>query len=165
MKKTTKAVPFVLAGGMALAGLVRWEGNVTHVYADRLAGGLPTYCAGATGWDQQVGKQLSEEYCAKVNRGTLLKYGTAIAACTEWQHLNQFRFDALTLFAVNVGVNAACGSRAVRLINAGQIKEGCDALARTPDGNPSWSFASGKYVQGLQNRRLFERDWCLRGLA
>lgn len=158
-------LPFVLAGLTATAGLERWEGNILKVYPDRLANGLPTYCAGMTDWNAKVGTTLTPQYCTEVNKTTLIKYGLAIAACTEWKYLTQFRFDALTLFAINVGVRAACGSQTVKMINAGKIKQGCDLLAFKPNGTPNWSFAMGKFIAGLYNRRLFERDWCLRGLT
>jgi len=59
-----------------------------------------------------------------------------------------------------VGKEGACGSQAVRNINAGRVMQGCDLIARTPDGRPNWSSAGGKYVQGLQNRRQAERKLC-----
>jgi GH24 family phage-related lysozyme (muramidase) len=65
------------------------------------------------------------------------------------------------MFAINVGKDGACNSRAVRLINAGHIAAGCAALHTGPDGRPAWSYASGKYVQGLQNRRRAEAVLCL----
>ena len=67
----------------------------------------------------------------------------------------------LTMFAINVGKEGACNSQAVRAINAGRVAEGCNLIARTPSGQPNWSNAAGKYVQGLQNRRQAERALCL----
>jgi GH24 family phage-related lysozyme (muramidase) len=158
-------LPFVLAGATVAGGLERWEGNIKEVYADKLAYNVPTMCAGMTDWKAVVGTKLTDDQCRVINKATLVKYGTAIAYCTEWKHLTQYRFDALTLFAVNVGVSAACGSSAVKAINRGDIKGGCDLIALKPNGTPNWSYAGGKYVRGLYNRRLFERDWCLRGLS
>jgi lysozyme len=40
------------------------------------------------------------------------------------------RFVALTSFAYNVGVKAACGSSAIKLINQGRTAEGCEALLK-----------------------------------
>ena len=51
--------------------------------------------------------------------------------------------------------------QAVRQINAGAVKAGCDLIARTPDDRPNWSYAGGVFVQGLQNRRQAERALCL----
>ena len=150
-----------LTGPLAWSTLERWEGNILRVYADNLAGGIPTYCAGRTDWKAPVGTRLTSDECREVNKTTLLEYGYAVLGCTEWSHLTPYRLVALTIFTINVGKAGACGSRAFRLINEGQYAAGCDALARSPSGAPVWSYANGKYLQGLQNRRQAERAICL----
>lgn len=159
------AIPAVLLAALtsplAYTTLERLEGNVKQVYADHLVGGLPTYCAGRTDPKAQVGTKLTDDQCREVNKVTLLEYGYAVLGCVNWDYLTATRLIGLTMFAINVGKDGACGSRAVRLINAGQIAQGCDALARGPDGKPAWSYAGGQFVQGLQNRRQAERKLCL----
>lgn len=152
-----------LTSPLAHHTLEQMEGNVLRVYADHLAGGLPTYCAGRTDRAAVVGTALTDDQCRAVNKTTLLEYGYAVLGCTNWQHLSPRRLVGLTMFAVNVGKDGACASRAVRLINTGQVAQGCAALATGPDGKPAWSYANGVYVQGLQNRRLGERALCLQG--
>lgn len=151
-----------LTSPLAYTTLERWEGNVLQVYADNLAGGLPTWCAGQTQGPKPgpVGTKLTSDQCAEVNKGTLLEYGYAVLGCTNWDYLSASRLVALTIFAVNVGKAGACGSQAVRQINAGNVLAGCDLIARTPDGRPNWSTAGGQFVQGLQNRRQAERALC-----
>lgn len=156
------ALVAALGSGFAVVTLEQFEGNVTAVYADKLAGGLPTYCAGRTDWKAPVGTRLTSDTCKEVNKITVLEYGYAVLACTTWDNLSGYRLVALTMFAINVGKQGACGSRAVRLINAGQIVEGCRAIAYTPDGRPSWSYAGGKFVQGLHNRRQAEAVLCVK---
>ena len=146
---------------LAYTMLERWEGNILHAYADHLANGIPTYCAGRTDWAAPVGERLTSDDCKVVNKTTLLEYGYAILGCVNWDFLNPNRVIALTIFAVNVGKEGACGSCAVRLINAGDVVAGCGAIASGPDGKPAWSYANGKYVQGLQNRRQAEKALCL----
>lgn len=150
-----------LTGPLATSTLDRVEGNVLHVYADNIAGGVPTYCAGRTDWSAPVGTKLTSDDCKAVNKTTLLEFGYAVLGCTTWAHLTPTRLVALTIFAINVGKDGACGSQAVKNINAGNIVEGCNLLARTPSGAPNWSFSNGVYVQGLQNRRQAERSLCL----
>lgn len=152
-----------LSGPLAYGTLERWEGNVLHVYSDRLASGTPTFCAGRTDWTAPVGAKLTSDQCREVNKVTLLQYGYAVLGCTEWRHLTDTRLVALTIFAVNVGVAGACGSQAIKQINAGNIVAGCNLISTRPDGLPNWSFSDGVYRQGLQNRRLAERDLCLKG--
>lgn len=149
-----------LTSPLAYTTLERMEGNILRVYADHLAGGVPTYCAGRTDWKAKVGEKLTDDQCREVNKVTLLEYGYAILGCVSWDYLTASRLIGLTMFAVNVGKEGACGSQAVRNINAGRVMQGCDLIARTPDGRPNWSNAGGKYVQGLQNRRQAERKLC-----
>ena len=154
-----------LTGPLANVTLDRWEGNIKHVYADKLANSIPTYCAGRTDWAAPVGTKLTSDQCVEVNKVTLLEYGYAVLACTEWKYLTPTRLVSLTIFAINVGKTAACGSQTFAKINAGRIVEGCNLLARTPSGSPNWSVAGGVYVQGLQNRRQAERALCLEDQA
>ena len=150
-----------LTSPLAYTTLERWEGNILSVYADKLAGNIPTYCAGRTDWSAPVGVKLTSDQCRAVNKTTLLEYGYHMLGCVQWDFLTAKRLIGLTMFAINVGKDGACGSQAVRQINAGRIAEGCNLIARTPDGRPNWSTAGGKFVQGLQNRRQAERALCL----
>jgi lysozyme len=152
-----------LTSPLAYNTLERWEGNVLAVYADHLADGLPTFCAGRTDWTATVGARLTSDQCAAVNKATLLEYGYAVLGCANWAHLTPTRVVALTVFAINVGKAGACGSQAVQAINRGEVAQGCQLLAYTPAGAPNWSTASGKYVQGLHNRRKAERALCMEG--
>lgn len=150
-----------LTGPLATKTLEQVEGNVLHVYSDRLASNVPTYCAGRTDWQAPVGAKLTSDQCAEVNKATLLEYGYAVLGCTTWAHLTPTRLVGLVIFAINVGKAGACGSQAVKQINVGNVEAGCNLIATRPDGRPNWSYADGIYVQGMQNRRLAERDLCL----
>lgn len=169
MKVNGKIVPAVLAAALtsplAYSTLERLEGNVLRVYADHLAGGIPTYCAGRTDWNARVGSRLTSDECREVNKATIIEYGAAVLACTEWSNLTADRLIGLTMFAINVGKKGACGSQSIKAINAGQIAKGCDLLATRPDGKPNWSNAGDRYVPGLQNRRQAERALCLVGVS
>lgn len=161
----------ITTGSIALASpflmdfLGKWEGREYIVYADKLAGGLPTVCKGITKWTSPypvvVGQRWSAEKCNEVERRVTIETQTKLSRCITNKNIAQNVFDALTSHAHNVGVNGTCSSRAVRLINAGQIEAGCNALAHGENGRPVWSYASGKFVKGLYNRRLAERKLCL----
>lgn len=150
-----------LSSPLAYTTLERWEGNIKQVYADQLAGGLPTYCAGRTNPAAVVGTKLTDDQCRQVNKVTLLEYGYAVLGCVNWDYLTAKRLIGLTMFAINVGKQGACGSQAVQNINVGRVEQGCNLIARTPTGAPNWSSAGGVFVQGLQNRRQAERKLCL----
>lgn len=152
----------VLTSAPTLTLLTQLEGNILKVYPDRLAGGIPTYCAGKTDWSIPLNTTFTTDECKEVNKTTLLDYGFAVLGCTTWKHLNPDRLVALTMFAINVGKAGACGSQAVQQINLGKIQEGCRLIAYKPSGAPNWSYAGGVYVQGLHNRRVIEYNLCIK---
>lgn len=147
-----------------------WEGNGQNtVYADKLARGLPTVCKGITKhvspYSVVVGDYWSDARCAEVEHLVIEKGQLALADCLTNQAIGQNTFDALSSHAHNVGTANTCASRAVGLINAGRIADGCKALAWAPDGKPVWSYvtdAQGRkvFVQGLYNRRRAEAELC-----
>ncbi len=153
--------------------LGNWEGTGQNiVYADKLAGGLPTVCMGITRHTSPepviVGDYWSDTRCAEVEQLVVQKSQLKLADCLTNQAIGQNTFDALSSHGHNVGTPNTCASRAVGLINAGRIPEGCRALAWAPDGvTPVWAYvtsAGGKkvFIQGLHNRRLAEMELCLK---
>lgn len=162
-------------GGLSLASiplmifLALWEGGGEGmtVYADKLANGLPTACHGITHYvtDEPVvvGEYWSKEKCDRVMRVALTKVQLELLSCLTHEP-PQGVFDAISSLAWNVGAPKACGSQSVRHINRGDYVNGCRLLSNTFSGKPNWSYASGRFVQGLYNRRQAERDkLCLAG--
>ncbi|WJV21659.1 MULTISPECIES: lysozyme [Pseudomonas] len=169
----------IAAGALALASaplvvfLGTWEGHGQNiVYADKLARGLPTVCKGITRYTSPdpvvIGDYWSDARCAEVEQLVIRKTQLQLADCITNPKVSQNTFDALTSHGHNNGAPRTCASRAVALINAGRIVEGCKALAWAPDGKtPVWAFitdAQGRkrFVQGLHNRRLAEMELCLK---
>ncbi|SFX92499.1 MULTISPECIES: lysozyme [unclassified Pseudomonas] len=169
----------IQAGALALASaplvvfLGTWEGHGQNtVYADKLAGGLPTVCKGITRHTSPfpvvVGDYWSDARCAEVEQLVISKGQLQLADCITNQDVGQNTFDALSSHGHNVGTPGTCASRAVGLINAGRIAEGCRALAWAPDGKtPVWAFVTDaqgrkRFIQGLHNRRLAEMELCLK---
>lgn len=161
----------ITAGALALASaplmtfLERWEGRRYVVYADKLAGGLPTVCKGITPWTSPypvvVGERWSKAKCDEVEGLVVAKTQKKLAQCITNTDVTQNVFDALTSLAHNIGVERVCSSTAVYYINRGDIKRGCDAIAHRANGKPNWSYAGGKYIPGLYNRRLAEKKLCM----
>ena len=167
MDKIKKAsVPVALAAaltaGSTLTLLTQLEGNILSVYPDKLAGGIPTYCAGRTDWKAPTGKTFTTDECNEINKLTVAEYGYAILDCTTWEHLTPNRLVALTMFAINVGKKAACNSQAITYINSGNITVGCNLISNRPDGTPNWSYSDGVYRPGLYKRRKVEAALCLK---
>ena len=148
------AAGVTLAAASLMAFVANWEGDERTAYADKLAYGLPTVCNGHTGPDVRVGDVWSKEQCDAVLVRNLEKHGSGLLKCVTVP-LNQNQFDALSSWTFNVGVGAACGSTLVKLLNQGQYTPACNQL-------PRWNRAGGKEVRGLTNRRMAERDLCLK---
>lgn len=171
LRNRIAAGALVLASGVLTAFLSKWEGSGQNVvYADKLANGLPTVCLGITRHTSPVplviGDYWSDARCAEVERLVISKGQLGLADCLTNQAISQNAFDALSSHGHNVGTPNTCASRAVGLINAGRIAEGCRALAYAQDGTPVWSYVTdehgGKvFVQGLHNRRIEEMELCL----
>ncbi|WP_231421425.1 lysozyme [Pseudomonas sp. Leaf59] len=167
----------IAAGAIALCSstlvlfLGTWEGNGQNtVYADKLAGGLPTVCKGITHhtspYPVVVGDYWSDARCNEVEQLVISKGQLQLADCITNQQVGQNTFDALSSHGHNFGTASTCASRAVGLINAGRIKDGCQALAWAPDGKtPVWAYVTGPpgkkvFIPGLHARRLAEAALC-----
>ena len=148
------AAGVTLAAASLMAFVAGWEGDERVAYADKLAYGLPTVCNGHTGPDVRVGDVWSKEQCDAVLVRNLEKHGQGLLKCVKVP-LNQNQFDALSSWTFNVGVGAACGSTLVKLLNQKQYTQACQQLMR-------WNRAGGREVRGLTNRRMAERDLCLK---
>lgn len=168
-KIATGAIALVSASLLGFLG--RWEGEGQNVvYPDQLARGLPTVCKGITRhtspYPVVIGDYWSDARCDQVEQLVIEKGQLQLADCITNQQVGQNTFDALSSHAHNFGVPTTCASRAVGLINAGRIADGCKAMAWAPDGKtPVWAFvtdAQGRkqFVRGLHARRLAEASLC-----
>jgi lysozyme len=61
---------------------------------------------------------------------------------------------ALISWMYNVGEGNARNSTLIRKLRAGDITGACNEL-------PRWSYAKGKHIRGLYNRRKDEQQLCL----
>lgn len=154
-----------------------WESGkerVLVVYADKLAGGLPTVCDGLTRHVTRtpiiVGQRWTTEQCEREEQAAWLRMQTSLVKCFT-RLPPQSVFDMASSHAWNNGVSATCGSAALRAWNAGDYMTGCRRLAYSDGGRPVWSYvktgrrlANGKpemrFVQGLANRRQAEARVC-----
>ena len=154
--------------------LSRWEGDGQNtVYADKLAGGLPTVCRGLTKHTVNepviVGDYWSPEKCAEIERIVVERGQIELANCLP-ATIKQGAFDAASDMGHHFGSPNVCASRAVGLMRAGKREEACDAFAHAPSGKPVWSYitrpdGSHQFVQGLYNRALDRRKLCLSDLG
>lgn len=132
--------------------VAQWEGVKTAPYADQLAGGLMTVCAGETRVEMRVYTQAEcmamLESALAENLDIVRRYVT-VPTTPEID-------AALISFIHNVGAGAFQRSTLLKRLNSGDYRGACDELLR-------WNKAGGRYVQGLANRREAERGLCLKG--
>ena len=165
-------------GGSLLLGtpavqhmLSKWESSnkrVLTVYADKLAGGLPTVCNGLTRHVTTtpiiVGQVWTTEKCEIHESAVTHTIQRELVKCFT-RLPPQSVFDAATSHAWNFGVRKTCGSTSMKLWNAGQWSLGCTRIAYTPQYRPNWSNVGSKFYQGLHNRRKDEMSLCLSGIG
>lgn len=147
-----------VTGTALLSGAMLWEGKRSTSYID-LANVL-TVCYGHTGRDIIKGKYYTDAECSLLLKQDIKIHSDGVLQCVNMP-LKENQYSAFVLMAYNVGVSGFCSSRALRLFNEGHTAEACRAMAYSPTGSPAWSFANGKFVQGLHNRRVFESNMCL----
>lgn len=155
-----------VAGALALAFIPHWEGMDLTVRQQSFdPPGVYTVCSGITNLDPDYkgikpGMKFTDAQCAEAFKKVLPKYEKPIGKCIKDYYLMPpHRQVALLSAAYNLGSGTICKSTAVRLINEGKTKEGCNALG-------AFVKANGKVLKGLQNRRFDpkwgEIAWCLR---
>ena len=170
----------LVLGSAALLGFLgQWEGQGQHVvYADKLAGGLPTVCKGLTRHVTTtpiiVGQRWSAEKCQREETAALQRVQTALAQCFKVLP-PQYVFDAASSHAWNFGHPSTCNSLAMASFNQGDWDTGCRRLSMSDAGRPVWSFTShinpktgiktSTFIQGLATRRQAETSFCRQGIV
>ena len=133
--------------------VAQFEGLRTKAYLD--TGGVPTICYGETA-DVKLGDTSTPAACQKMLTARIGYFSMQVTALTDIP-LPPETHAAITSFTYNVGVQAFKTSTLRRLLNSGDIAGACNQLTR-------WTYDNKVYVQGLMNRRIVERDLCLKGL-
>lgn len=161
----------VAAGGLS-AGVIalsvamfnHWEGrNYTVVHLPFDPPKVYTVCGGITNYDipdLKLGQKFTEAECNKLIGRLVPKYAAPLQACVDnFTAMPAHRQAALISFAINLGPSRICGTSIARDLNAGRVRQACDAMLK-------YVLANGKRLQGLVNRRndpvWGERSWCLR---
>jgi lysozyme len=136
-----------------------WEGMSLVAYPDRLAGNIPTVCAGVTRSeipDLKAGDRYTRSECDAIVAKALPVYDAGIRKCIKVPMSQDLEGMTVSL-AYNIGIRAVCKSTFVKKVNE-RDPNACDYML--------WfDKASGKYVQGLANRRADEHRYCVRGLT
>lgn len=134
----------------AVAFIAPWEGMEQVPYRDMV--GKLTWCYGET---RGVPKEsYTEAECAAMLATGVGQFYDGLMRCVHTP-LTQGQAVAITSWAYNVGIHAACNSTLVRKLNAGApADEWCRELLR-------WDKAGGRTVRGLTRRRQAEYRECV----
>ncbi len=124
------------------------EGIRLTPYGD--VGGVPTVCEGLT---QVPMRSYTKEQCAVLD-SLQRKKELLFVESTVSVKLTQPQKAAFADFVYNVGHQAWLTSTARKLVNSGNVKEGCKQLLR-------WVWAAGKRQPGLVKRRTAEYQLCM----
>lgn len=147
------ATATVGAGGLLL--IKEHEGLRTKTYIDPV--GIPTVCYGHTGRYARRGAQYTAAKCEAILLDDIELHQRGLNRCIT-RKLNQNQSDAVTSFAFNVGVGAACKSTLVKKINRGDMVGAANEF-------PRWVYAGGRRFNGLVKRRDAERTLFLSPVA
>lgn len=138
--------------------LSTWEGMSLVAYPDRLAHNIPTVCLGVTRSEiptLKVGDRYTRAECDAIVAKALPVYDAGVRKCVHVPMTEDLRGMNVSL-AYNIGVGAFCRSTFVRKLNA-HDPDPCQYML-------VFDKASGRFVQGLKNRREDEYRYCVRGL-
>lgn len=149
---------YLLAAGLTAGGAVGGailvapsEGLVLGTYQD--VGGVITSCYGHTGPELKMGMTFTRDQCDQQLADDLKKHNKELMKLVKVP-LNTYQEAALTSFTYNVGIGNVKSSTLLKLLNNKQYKQACEQLV-------NWSYAKGKWYQGLFNRRNNEMQVCL----
>ena len=142
-----------VAGAAVIAAIAAFinplEGEKYVAYQDIV--GVWTICEGHTKGVKQ-GDTATPEQCDAMAAQDVAEHNAGIRQCIT-RPMPQNIEIAFTSLAFNVGVDAFCGSTALRKYNAGDDTGACDAITL-------WNKAGGRVIKGLVNRRAAESALC-----
>jgi lysozyme len=158
-----------VAGGLSAAAALSaaylinpWEGEKKTsdgkfiTYADPI--GIPTACNGLTGKDMynqpfRIGRTYTQKECDTMFIKRLQQFEKQVDAAVKVPYASPYQKASLLSFTYNVGIGNFRSSTALRKLNAKDHAGACKELIR-------WTYAGGKFLRGLLNRRTQERAWC-----
>lgn len=155
----------VTAAALALACMLiaGHEGEVRHVYADKLAGGIATYCYGSTA-GAVAGKNYTHAECLSALQVDAQRHAVDVQRYLP-ANLPDQTAAAFYDFGYNVGAATFAKSSVSRKALAGDLPGACRAMAL-------YVFVGGKDCRlaasrcgGIVKRRDDEVALCLKGLA
>lgn len=138
----------------AIAAVAAFEGLRTVAYRDSV--GIPTICFGETR-GVKMGDTATVAQCKAMLGTRLVEFEAEMRKCLRNPDaLPDGPYIAALSLSYNIGSAAFCRSSVRKLLDAGQIRQACDAFR-------NFTRAGGMRLKGLVNRRESERAICLKG--
>ena len=142
------------AGALIVSMLVAFEGFAPVGHHDKIdPPGVNTVCYGHIE-GVKIGDRYTKEQCIELLKKDIPRYEAMVKSVIKVP-MPPHRYAAIVSFTYNVGVGNLRKSSVARHLNAGRVKQACDALLL-------YNRANGKVIRGLQIRRAKERADCLR---
>lgn len=144
-----------LAAMLAIATpiVASWEGTKLNPYRDLV--GVWTVCTGETRVEM---RRYTPAECQVMLEKGLAEFGQGVVKRNPELVNRPNQWAAASSLSYNIGAAAYNRSTVAKRFSAGNFRGACDAFL-------SWSYAGGRQIKGLLNRRRDERALCLRGLS
>lgn len=144
------AIAATAAVTLAVGVIMGWEGKKNKAYLDPV--NIPTICYGYT-HSVRMGDYKNDDECKTLLHSEVAKIELVINKAVKVP-LKEYERAAYISFIYNVGEGTFRKSTLLRRLNAGDHKGACNELLR-------FSYAKGRKLKGLSNRRSDERKLCL----
>jgi lysozyme len=154
-------IAILVLSAAGLVGIAVDESYTAKAIPDAVKGrGVPTLGFGAT-----EGVKMGDTTTPPKALARLLtdvqKYEGALKQCVKVP-LYQYEYNSYVNLAYNIGAGAFCGSTTVRLLNAGEYAQACNAILMWRFvGNVDCAAPGNKACSGLWARRQRLRQQCL----
>jgi lysozyme len=137
-----------------------FEGRRNDAYPDPATGGDPwTIGVGHTGPEVFKGLVWTDELVDKVLSADLAKFEQQVEQLIAGHSATQGQFDALTMFAFNVGADIDADTIAEGLGDSTLLRKFLAGdMAGAAAEFAKWDKAAGKSMKGLRRRRAAERE-------
>lgn len=139
-----------------LPNIQQFEGTKNVPYKD--IANVLTVCTGHTGPDVVPNKFYPASQCAKLTTDDLTKAAKGVLVTSPQLAYHTMQLAAAISFSYNVGVGTYSKSSVAKDFNSGDFKQACSDLLK-------YTYAGGKFSQGLANRRNYEYKICISTLT
>ncbi|AVJ16364.1 lysozyme [Serratia rhizosphaerae] len=165
LKRCSAVAILALAATLPQFGQLHTSERGLRLIADFEGCQLSPYQCSANVWTNGIGHTagvkpntaITERQAAANLLDDVRNVEKGIARCMSVD-MPQPVYDAVSAFAFNVGVGAACRSTLAGFIKQRRWQQACDQL-------PRWVYVNGVKSKGLERRRQAERALCLQGVS